>query len=113
MVDPDRGQRRNLHAPARHHRGEHGAAGVLADRLGRRRVFAAGLVIFTVAWALAGFAPDPTFLNLSRGLQGVGGAIMFAVSLAMIAQEFKPGRERGMAMGVYGATIGVSVAFGP
>src|ERR687891_382514 len=88
-------------------------AGVLADRLGRRRVFAVGLAIFTVASLLAGFAPDPTFLNLSRGLQGVGGAIMFAVSLALIAQEFKPGRERGMAMGVYGATIGVSVAFGP
>jgi EmrB/QacA subfamily drug resistance transporter len=88
-------------------------AGVLADRLGRRRVFAAGLAIFTVASLLAGFAPDPTFLNLVRGLQGVGGAIMFAVSLALIAQEFKPGRERGMAMGVYGATIGVSVAFGP
>jgi EmrB/QacA subfamily drug resistance transporter len=88
-------------------------AGVLADRLGRRRVFAAGLAIFTVASLLAGFAPDPTFLNLARGLQGVGGAIMFAVSLALIAQEFKPGRERGMAMGVYGATIGVSVAFGP
>src|SRR5918999_1354945 len=83
-------------------------AGVLADRLGRRRVFAAGLVIFTVASLLAGFAPDPTFLNLSRGLQGVGGAIMFAVSLALIAQEFKPGRERGMAMGVYGATIAES-----
>jgi EmrB/QacA subfamily drug resistance transporter len=88
-------------------------AGVLADRLGRRRVFAVGLAIFTVASLLAGFAPDPTFLNLSRALQGVGGAIMFAVSLALIAQEFKPGRERGMAMGVYGATIGVSVAFGP
>src|SRR5919106_215804 len=88
-------------------------AGVLADRLGRRRVFAVGLGIFTVASLLAGFAPDPTALNLARGLQGVGGAIMFAVSLALIAQEFKPGRERGMAMGVYGATIGVSVAFGP
>ena len=88
-------------------------AGVLADRLGRRRVFAAGLGIFTVASALAGLAPDPTFLNLSRALQGVGGAIMFAVSLALVAQEFKPGRDRGVAMGVYGATIGVAVAFGP
>ena len=38
---------------------------------------------------------------------------MFAVSLALVAQEFKPGRERGMAMGVYGATIGVAVAIGP
>src|ERR687895_1954790 len=66
-------------------------AGSLADRLGRRRVFAAGLAIFSAASLLAGFAPDPTFLNLSRGLQGVGGAIMFAVSLALIAQEFRPG----------------------
>jgi len=88
-------------------------AGVLADRLGRRRVFAAGLAIFTVASLMAGLASDPLFLNVSRAIQGVGGAIMFAVSLALIAQEFKPGRERGMAMGVYGATIGVSVAFGP
>jgi EmrB/QacA subfamily drug resistance transporter len=88
-------------------------AGVLADRLGRRRVFAAGLGVFTLASLLCGLAGDPTFLNLARALQGVGGAVMFAVSLALIAQEFKPGRERGMAMGVYGATIGVSVAFGP
>jgi EmrB/QacA subfamily drug resistance transporter len=88
-------------------------AGVLADRLGRRRVFAAGLGIFTVASLLAGLAPDPTFLNVVRALQGVGGAIMFAVSLALVAQEFSPGRERGTAMGVYGATIGVAVATGP
>src|SRR5918995_433474 len=88
-------------------------AGVLADRLGRRRVFAAGLVIFTAASLLAGLATDPTFLNIARAIQGVGGAVMFAVSLALVAQEFKPGRERGMAMGVYGATIGVAVAVGP
>ena len=89
------------------------SAGVLADRLGRRRVFAVGLGIFTAASALAGLAPDPTFLNVSRAIQGIGGAVMFAVSLALVAQEFKPGRERGTAMGVYGATIGLAVAFGP
>jgi EmrB/QacA subfamily drug resistance transporter len=88
-------------------------AGVLADRLGRRRVFAAGLAIFTVASLAAGLAPDPTFLNITRAVQGVGGAIMFAVSLALIAQEFPAGRERGTAMGVYGATIGIAVATGP
>src|SRR3954471_548228 len=88
-------------------------AGVLADRLGRRRVFAAGLVIFTVASLAAGLSPDPTFLNITRAIQGIGGAVMFAVSLALIAQEFEPGRERGAAMGVYGATIGVAVATGP
>ncbi|MEA2420860.1 MAG: hypothetical protein QOE60_3066, partial [Thermoleophilaceae bacterium] len=88
-------------------------AGVLADRLGRRRVFAAGLAIFTVASLAAGFAPDPTFLNVTRAIQGIGGAVMFAVSLALVAQEFAPGRDRGTAMGVYGATIGIAVATGP
>jgi EmrB/QacA subfamily drug resistance transporter len=88
-------------------------AGSLADRLGRRRVFAAGLGIFSVASLAAGLAPDPTFLNVARAVQGIGGAIMFAVSLALVAQEFAPGRERGTAMGIYGATIGVSVAIGP
>jgi EmrB/QacA subfamily drug resistance transporter len=88
-------------------------AGSLADRLGRRRLFAAGLAIFSVASLLCALAPDPTFLNLARALQGVGGAVMFAVSLALIAQEFTAGRERGMAMGLYGATIGVAVAIGP
>ncbi len=88
-------------------------AGVLADRLGRRRVFAFGLGVFTVASLFAGLATDPTFLNIARAIQGIGGAVMFAVSLALIAQEFTAGRERGTAMGVYGATIGVAVATGP
>jgi EmrB/QacA subfamily drug resistance transporter len=88
-------------------------AGSLADRLGRRRVFAIGLAIFSAASLLCALAPDPTFLNVARGLQGVGGAVMFAVSLALVAQEFPGGPERGMAMGIYGASIGVSVAVGP
>ncbi len=88
-------------------------AGSLADRLGRRRVFAVGVGIFSAASLAAGLAPDPTFLNIARALQGIGGAAMFAVSLALVAQEFAPGRERATAMGVYGATIGVSVAIGP
>jgi EmrB/QacA subfamily drug resistance transporter len=88
-------------------------AGSLADRLGRRRLFAAGLVVFSAASLLCALAPDATFLNLARALQGVGGAAMFAVSLALVAQEFPAGRERGMAMGLYGATIGVAVAIGP
>src|SRR5215207_7345894 len=88
-------------------------AGSLADRLGRRRLFAAGSSIFTVASLLCALAPDPTFLNLARALQGAGGAAMFAVSLALVAQEFPAGRERGTAMGIYGASIGVAVAIGP
>jgi EmrB/QacA subfamily drug resistance transporter len=88
-------------------------AGSLADRLGRRAVFAIGLGIFSAASLAAGLAPDATFLNISRAIQGIGGAAMFAVSLALVAQEFAAGRERATAMGVYGATIGVAVAVGP
>jgi EmrB/QacA subfamily drug resistance transporter len=88
-------------------------AGSLADRLGRRRLFAIGLGIFSGASLLCALAPDPTFLNLARAVQGIGGAVMFAVSLALVAQEFPAGRERGTAMGIYGATIGVAVAIGP
>ncbi len=88
-------------------------AGSLADRLGRRMIFAIGLGIFSAASLAAGLAPDATFLNISRAIQGIGGAAMFAVSLALVAQEFAPGRDRATAMGVYGATIGVAVAVGP
>ncbi|HEY1592874.1 MAG TPA: MFS transporter [Solirubrobacteraceae bacterium] len=88
-------------------------AGSLADRLGRRLVFGAGLAIFALASLAAGLAHDPTLLNISRAVQGIGGAAMFAVSLALLAQEFPPGRQRGQALGVYGATIGISVALGP
>jgi EmrB/QacA subfamily drug resistance transporter len=89
------------------------AAGSLADRLGRRRLFAAGLVIFSVASLLCALSPSPTLLSLARALQGVGGAVLFAVSLALVAQEFPAGRQRGTAMGLYGATIGMAVAIGP
>jgi EmrB/QacA subfamily drug resistance transporter len=87
-------------------------AGSLGDRLGRRRVFTLGFAIFTFASFLCGIAGDPTLLNLARGLQGVGGAAMFATSLALIGQEFH-GRDRATAFGVWGATIGGAVAIGP
>ena len=87
-------------------------AGSLGDRLGRRRVFTLGFAIFTFASFLCGIAGDPTLLNLARGLQGIGGAGMFATSLALIGQEFH-GRDRATAFGVWGATVGGAVAIGP
>jgi EmrB/QacA subfamily drug resistance transporter len=87
-------------------------AGSIADLAGRRRVFAAGIVVFTMGSALCGLAQGTTFLALSRALQGVGGAIMFATSLALLANAFKP-EERGPAFGVFGAVTGVAVAVGP
>src|SRR5213080_3160178 len=86
--------------------------GALADEYGRRKLYVGGLVLFVVASVLCGIAQSPLMLELSRGLQGVGGAIMFAVSLALLAQAFR-GRERGVAFGVWGAVTGIAVAVGP
>jgi EmrB/QacA subfamily drug resistance transporter len=87
-------------------------AGSLGDRLGRRRVFTLGFGIFTFASFLCGISGDATLLNLARGLQGIGGAAMFATSLALIGQEFH-GKDRATAFGVWGAAIGGAVAIGP
>ncbi len=87
-------------------------AGVLGDMYGRRGMFAIGLVLFSAASLTCGLATTPLMLNLSRAAQGVGGAIMFATSLALIAQAFS-GKERGTAIGVYGAVVGGAVAVGP
>ena len=88
------------------------ASGSIADLLGRRRVFVAGLLLFVASSLLCGLAGSPTMLNVARGLQGIGGAMMFATSLALIAQEFAP-HERGTAFGIWGATTGFAVAVGP
>jgi len=87
-------------------------AGALADLFGRKRLFMIGIVLFTIASAACGIAGDPLFLIIARGLQGIGGATMFATALALISQEFH-GKERGTAFGIWGATIGLAVAIGP
>ena len=88
-------------------------AGSLADRLGRRRRFAIGLGIFTFSSVAAAMADSIAFLNTARAVQGVGGAILFAVSLALLANAYPGKRERSGALAVYGATIGASFAVGP
>ncbi len=87
-------------------------AGSLADMYGRRLMYLVGLVIFTAASALCGFAQTTLMLQLSRALQGVGGAVMFAVSLALLADAFR-GKERGTAFGIWGGVTGLAVAIGP
>src|SRR3954463_1747364 len=87
-------------------------AGSLADRYGRRLVFSGGLVLFVAASLLCGLSTTPTMLDLARALQGIGGAAMFATSLALLAQEFE-GRERATAFAIWGATTGLAVAIGP
>jgi EmrB/QacA subfamily drug resistance transporter len=87
-------------------------AGVLGDIYGRREVFAIGLAIFSLASLVCGLSTTPLMLNLARAVQGVGGAVMFATSLALIANAFV-GKDRGTAFGLYGAVIGGAVAVGP
>jgi EmrB/QacA subfamily drug resistance transporter len=87
-------------------------AGVLADLLGRRLLYTIGLVLFALTSLLCALSPDALFLIIARALQGIGGAIMFATGLSLLAQEFH-GRERGTAFGIWGATIATSAAIGP
>jgi EmrB/QacA subfamily drug resistance transporter len=87
-------------------------AGSLADLYGRRKLFALGIAIFTLGSLACGLATSSLFLVLARGAQGIGGAIMFATSLALLAQAFQ-GNDRGLAFGVFGAITGVAVAVGP
>lgn len=87
-------------------------AGSLADRLGRRSVFVAGLLIFTAASAACAAAPSPVALDAARAVQGVGAAAMFATSLALLAEDYR-GRDRGRALGIWGAVSGAALAIGP
>ncbi len=87
-------------------------SGTLADLLGRKLVFSIGLGLFSLTSLLCGLSPSALFLIFARAGQGIGGAIMFATSLALLAQEFQ-GRERGVALGAWGATLGAAAAVGP
>jgi len=87
-------------------------SGTLADRFGRKRVFVIGLVVFTVASLLCGLANSAAFLIAARALQGVGGAALFATSLALIGQEYR-GRRLVTAIAVWGSVTGGGVSMGP
>ena len=87
-------------------------AGALADRFGRRLMFMFGVIVFTSASFLCGVAWNITALDVARGLQGIGGAALFATALALIGQEYR-GADRYGAIAVWGATVGAAVASGP
>src|SRR3954468_16731382 len=87
-------------------------AGSLADLFGRRKLFVIGVCLFTVASALCAMATSAGLLIGARALQGLGAAIMFPSSLALLAQEFQ-GPARSRAIGIWGAVIGLAFAAGP
>ncbi|MDG4762612.1 MFS transporter [Solwaraspora sp. WMMD406] len=86
--------------------------GSVSDRLGRRRIFVTGVVLFTVGSLLCGVAPDPGVLIAGRAVQGIGGALIFAPALPLLAAAY-PGDRRNAAMGVFSATAAVSAAIAP
>src|SRR5918997_3554890 len=86
--------------------------GRLADLLGRRRVFMAGLVLFAFASLLGGLATSDLTLILARGLQGLGAALLSPAALSLVTTMFKEGAERNKALGVWGAVAGSGGAVG-
>lgn len=88
-------------------------SGSLGDRLGRRRVFQTGLVLFTLGSMLAGLAPSLEWLVSFRVLQAVGGSMLNPVAMAIVVNTFTDPRERARAIGVWGGVVGLSMALGP
>ncbi len=88
-------------------------AGSTADRIGRRKVFMAGLVVFAVGSLLCSLAPNLELLIVARMVQAVGGSMLNPVAMSIITNTFTDPRERARAIGVWGAVVGISMAAGP
>jgi len=88
-------------------------SGSMGDRFGRRRVFITGLTVFTGASLLCSLAPSIEALVAFRVLQGVGASMLNPVAMSIVTNTFTDPRERAQAIGVWGATFGISMALGP
>jgi EmrB/QacA subfamily drug resistance transporter len=88
-------------------------SGSMADRIGRKRTFVAGLAVFSTASLLCSLAPSVELLIAARALQAVGASMLNPVAMSIITNTFTEPRERAQAVGVWGAVFGVSMALGP
>ncbi|MFE0451453.1 MFS transporter [Streptomyces sp. NPDC058914] len=88
-------------------------AGSTADRIGRRKVFMAGLVVFSAGSLLCSLAPNLDLLIAARAVQAVGGSMLNPVAMSIITNTFTDPRERARAIGAWGAVVGISMAAGP
>jgi EmrB/QacA subfamily drug resistance transporter len=87
-------------------------AAILGDRFGRRNVFIAGIAVFTIGSALAALSTSPGMLVVSRVIQGIGGSVIFPLSLTLVVQGVEP-RRRGAAIAALSAMSGLAIALGP
>ncbi|MFC8449380.1 MFS transporter [Kitasatospora sp. NPDC057223] len=87
--------------------------GSVADRIGRRRVFQTGLLLFVLGSLLCSLAPSLEWLVAFRALQAVGGAMLNPVAMSIITNTFTEPRERAQAIGIWGGVVGISMALGP
>src|SRR5215217_3819127 len=88
-------------------------AGSTADRFGRRRVFQAGLAVFSLGSLLCALAPTLGLLVAARAVQAIGGAMLTPVAMSIVRNVFEDPRERARAIGVFAAMFGISMALGP
>lgn len=88
-------------------------SGSMADRLGRRRIFSLGLLLFGLGSALCSVATGPAMLIATRALQAIGGSMLNPVAMAIITNTYPDARRRARAIGVWGAVVGIGMATGP
>jgi EmrB/QacA subfamily drug resistance transporter len=88
-------------------------SGSVADRVGRRRIFRIGLVVFGLGSGLCAVAPTSELLIAARVVQAVGGSMLNPVAMSIITNTFHDAKERAQAIGVWGGTVGLSLALGP
>jgi EmrB/QacA subfamily drug resistance transporter len=88
-------------------------SGSTADRLGRKRTFVLGLIVFSAGSLLCSLAPNLELLIVFRMMQAVGGSMLNPVAMSIITNTFTDPRERAQAVGVWGAVVGISMALGP
>jgi EmrB/QacA subfamily drug resistance transporter len=88
-------------------------AGSTGDRIGRRRVFQVGLIVFSLGSLLCGLAPTLGFLIAARVVQAIGGSMLNPVALSIVRNVFEDPRERAQAIGLWGGVFGLSIALGP
>src|SRR4051812_22462918 len=86
--------------------------GRAGDLLGRRRMFMSGMALFSAASLVAGLAPSPGVLIAARAVQGLGGALLSPAALSILTVTFAPGRERNLAMGIWGGLAGLGGTLG-